>query len=85
MIDTTRLAIKNDIVPTNGTLTRIFDKSKIDVANIDVSITEVDKIEVSRIGVLTTEITVEGYNLVVEGGCSSVNEVVATYAMVTLS
>ena len=68
------------MVPIDGTLTGIFDKSKIDVAINDVS-----TIEVSKTKVLTTEITTVGYNSIVEGGCSLVDEVVATSAMVTLS
>ena len=77
------------MVPTDGTLTRIFDKSKIDVAKTKVSTTEMSKIEVLIVDEHTTiedvEIIVEDYNLVVEGSYSLVDEVVATSAIDTLS
>ena len=79
IVDIVELAVKNDIVPTDGILMGILDESK----------TEVDKTVVSKIEVLTTQehkivedvvFTANSYNLVVEeeGGCNSVDEVVET-------
>ena len=63
MVDTVGLVVKNDIVPSDGILTRILDESK----------TEVDKTIVSKIEVQTAEehkivedvvFTADGCNLV---------------------
>ena len=85
--------MKNDIVPTDGTLIGIFDKSKIDVCKTEIS-TQVDKIDVSKTGLLAVDehttiedakITAIDCNLIVEVGCSLVDEVVATFSIDTLS
>ena len=90
--------MKNDTIPTDGTLTGIFDKSKTDVGKTKVSTTkvstEVDKIEVSKTRVLTTnehkivedaKIIDVDHNSIIKEGCSSVDEVVATSTIDTLS
>ena len=85
--------MKNDIVPTDGILTEVFDESKTEVHKTIVSKIEVH-IEVSKIEVLTVvefkivddaKIVAEDCNLVEERGCSLVDEVVATSVIDTLS
>ena len=86
IVDIVGLVVKNDIVPTDGILIGILDESK----------TEVNKTVVSKIEVLTVEehkiveddvFTADDCNSVAkkEGGCSSVDEVVATSIIDTLS
>ena len=84
IVDTVLLAVKNDIVSIDGTLTGILDKSKTKVGKTIVSKIQILTVDEHKIvvDVLTID---DDYNSVEKGGCSLVDEVVATSVINTLS
>ena len=96
IVDILGLAVKIDIVLTNGILIGMLVESKIEEVINEVSKTEVDKIVVSKIELLTAKelkivedivsITHDTCSVAEEeGGCSSIDEVEVTSIKDTLS